>query len=391
MKALIVVCLLWAVTASQESFTKIHNDFGVALYHKLGELGHNVFLSPLSVATIVGMVHLGARGSSRDQLEAVLGYQDAAISGEEAHVAFRELLGRILAGKKGYDLTVASAVFVSAGTPVFEKYQKDLAKYYQSGLYSADFAGSSVEATEDINSWVRDMTGDKVPSILDRPLPPSVPLLVLNAVHFKGKWENQFHVSNTEKETFYNRGTDPVKVDTMKQTAELVHAFSTELDAQILELPYVGDRVVMVLVLPTEKTGLPSLEKKFSLDAVRSALESSVQHRVTVSLPRFKLQETYNLKKPLQALGLRRVFEKPGANLTGIAPRPPLALDEVLHKALIQVDEEGSEAIAVSGGIISHSRLPPKDIVFQADHPFLFFIEDVPTKSVLFIGRLQEL
>lgn len=391
--SLLAFALLMGAVADPrlETISKVYNDLGVAMYRRLGQLGPNVLLSPLSVAAIIGMVHLGARGTSLDQIESAVGYREAGVTGTEAHVGFQRLLDDILTGTEHYDLSVASAVFVSAGLPVFEKYREELSKYYHSGLYSADFAGNSVEATEDVNAWVRDMTQDKIASILDRPLPPSVPLLVVNAVHFKGKWQDKFNRKDTTRASFYNRGTEEVQVDMMNQRAELVHAFSAELDAQLLELPYHGERVVLVLVLPAQRTGLANLEGNFSVNAVTKALESAVTQRVAVSLPRFRLQEAYSLKGPLQALGLRRIFHTTEANLTGIAARPPIALDEVLHKTILEVDEEGSEAVALSGGIVRHSKLPPKEVVFTVDHPFLFFIEDIRSKTILFIGRVQEL
>ncbi|KAG0414789.1 hypothetical protein HPB47_008072 [Ixodes persulcatus] len=381
-----LVALLLAVAAARadrDAVSRASNDLGLALYRKLAEVdskGGNVFLSPVSVAAILGMVQLGARGRTRQELdEALAGGSNklGKVSGDDLAAGFGQLL-KDLRAEKGYDLRIASAVFIASGLPIFERYKKDLDKHFASGIYSADFAGNGREAAQDVNNWVRDMTEDRIPEILERPLPPSAPLLVLNAPN------------ETRKEDFYNRGTRAVPVDMMHVKEELVYAYSDALDADILELPYQGDRVVMVLVLPRRRDGLPDLERRFALEPIREALAGAVQRRVDVRLPKFELQLSYSLRSVLRSLGVREAFNAQGANLSGISGSRRLSLDEVLHKALLDVDEQGTEAVALSSGIVRHSRPPEEEVQFKADHPFIFFIEDVRSQTLLFLGRLQE-
>ncbi|KAL1425160.1 hypothetical protein MTO96_019503 [Rhipicephalus appendiculatus] len=369
----LIVTIIWlaavptTVVSAPEAVSRATNELGMVLYRKVAETdpkGSNIFLSPVSVAAILGMVQLGARGRTRQQINSALaGGADSnrlISSGDDDDLAagFGELF-KDLNAEKGYELRLASAVFLASGLPIFERYKRDLEKHFASGVYSANFANNGREAADDVNAWVRDMTEDRIPEIIERPLPPSAPMLVLNAMPM------------------------------MRQKGEFVYALSDSLDAHILELPYVGDRVDLVIVLPRRKDGLAELERKFSLEAARQPLAAALPRKVDVWLPKFQLQQAYSLKGALQSLGVRDVFSSRDANLTGVSSKRPLALDEVLHKALLDVDEKGTEAVALSSGIIRHSKTPGGEVEFKADHPFLFFIEDVRTQTLLFLGRLQ--
>lgn len=406
--ASVVLALLWlaavpdAVFSAPEAVSRATNEFGMALYRKVAESdpkGSNIFMSPVSVAAILGMVQLGSRGNTRRQINAALaGGEDSnrlasggplSGDGDDLAAGFGELF-KDLNAEKGYELRIASAVFLASGLPIFERYKRDLEKHFASGVYSANFAGNAREAAEDVNSWVRDMTEDRIPEIIERPLPSTAPMIVLNAVYFKGLWQNPFKPEDTIRGEFFNEGgSRSVPVQMMHQKGEFVYAMSETLDAHILELPYVGDRVDMVIVLPRNRDGLAEVERKFSLEAARQALASALPRKVDVYLPKFQLQQAYSLKGALQSLGVRDVFSARDANLTGVSSKRPLALDEVLHKALLDVDEKGTEAVALSSGIVRHSKTPGGEVEFKADHPFLFFIEDVQTQTLLFVGRLQ--
>lgn len=392
-----VLLVVGLVAADQQAVSKASNELGTSIYRKLADIdskGGNVFISPVSVAAILGMVQLGAKGTTKQELDNALAGSSAAKlgrdGGDKLAAGFGQLL-KDLRAEKGYELRLANAVFLATGVPIFERYKRDLLRHFDSGVYSADFQRNAREAAADVNAWVRDMTEDRIPEIVERPLPPSAPLLVLNAVYFRGLWLEPFKKNLTKKEDFYNGGSNRVSVDTMHLKAELVYAFSNALDAHILELPYRGDKVAMVIVLPDKPDGFEELEKKFSLETVREALAGAVQRRVNVALPKFQMQLSYNLKGALQSLGVHEAFSARDANLTGISSKRPLALDEVLHKALLDVDEEGTEAIALSSGIIRHSRVPDGEVEFKADHPFMFFIEDVSSQTLLFLGRLMQL
>uniref|UniRef100_A0A0E9Y380 Serine protease inhibitor n=1 Tax=Amblyomma americanum TaxID=6943 RepID=A0A0E9Y380_AMBAM len=405
--ASMIVMIVWlaaapaAFVSAPEDVSRATNELGMALYRKVAETdpkGSNIFMSPVSVAAILGMVQLGSRGRTRQQINAALeggagsnrlARGSNAADSDDIAAGFGELF-KDLNSEKGYELRLASAVFLATGLPIFERYKRDLEKHFASGVYSANFAGNAREAADDVNSWVRDMTEDRIPEIIERPLPPSAPMLVLNAVYFKGLWQTPFKPEDTITGEFFNEGgSRPVPVQMMRQKGEFVYALSESLDAHILEMPYVGDRVDLVIVLPRRRDGLRELEEKFSLEAAREPLAAALPRKVDVWLPKFQLQQAYSLKGPLQALGVRDVFSTRDANLTGVSSKRPLALDEVLHKALLDVDEKGTEAVALSSGIIRHSKTPGGEVEFKADHPFLFFIEDVRTQTLLFLGRLQ--
>ncbi|KAL1471163.1 hypothetical protein MTO96_040068 [Rhipicephalus appendiculatus] len=337
----LIVTIIWlaavptTVVSAPEAVSRATNELGMVLYRKVAETdpkGSNIFLSPVSVAAILGMVQLGARGRTRQQINSALaGGADSnrlISSGDDDDLAagFGELF-KDLNAEKGYELRLASAVFLASGLPIFERYKRDLEKHFASGVYSANFANNGREAADDVNAWVRDMTEDRIPEIIERPLPPSAPMLVLNAVYFKGLWQSPFKTEDTITGEFFNEGgSRAVPVPMMRQKGEFVYALSDSLDAHILELPYVGDRVDLVIVLPRRKDGLAELERKFSLEAARQPLAAALPRKVDVWLPKFQLQQALQSQgSPAVARSARRLQlegRQPDRRVVEAAARP---------------------------------------------------------------------
>ncbi|KTF89333.1 hypothetical protein cypCar_00023646, partial [Cyprinus carpio] len=217
-------------------------------------------------------------------------------------------------------------------------------------------------------------------------------LVLVNAIYFKGNWEAKFRKKATRDGQFKLNKTQTKPVKMMYQKPEFPLASIPEMNSQVLELPYVGKNVSMLIILPNEiqdeTTGLQKLEKALTYEKLMEWTRPEIMHQqeVEVSLPRFKMEETYDMKSLLISMGMEDVFDEQKVNLSGMSPSNDLVLTKVIHKAFVEVNEEGTEAAAATG-IVARPCCLSIPQVFNADHPFLFFIRHNPTKSILFYGR----
>ncbi|OQR66437.1 hypothetical protein BIW11_02348 [Tropilaelaps mercedesae] len=367
----------------------LYNNFGEKIYRVLSLKEGNIFMSPVSVSAVVGMIHLGARGQTAKEIEDVLEMSRYGLSKTTLSEAVRKLIVSLTPTVKDFDLHFANGVFVTEGLSVNRRYRDDLQKYYTAGLYSTPLKEAPEEAVTDLNNWVKDQTNGRIPVLLERPLPPTLPIVVLNAVYFQGKWKHPFPKDKTKKDKFhgFNKMND---VDLMYQEGYFHHVENKYYQA--VELPYMSEDIVMVVVLPKSTKDLYRLEQGLSYSQIRDELGSVIKQKVHLTLPRFSLSLAYDLRGPLQDVGLNSVFSPNFANLTGIASRPVLALNTIYHKALVDVNEKGTEALATTSGITQHSSLTSPEVAeFRADRPFIFLIEEVNSNAVLFVGRVSDL
>ena len=245
-----------------------------------------------------------------------------------------------------------------------------------------------------INEWVRLQTHDKIQKILSEPLSPSTRLVLLNAIYFKAIWKTKFLKNETNEEVFFNKGITEMKTQMMSRSGNFNFTQIPELDSSLLELPYSEEDMSLYIVLPNQRQGL----KRLTTDLTDfEVIEKSITHlrevNVHVTIPKFKIETSYSLNKPLMALGMKQVFS-PEADLSRIDGKKDLYVSEVLHKAIIEVNEEGSEAAAVTAivvGITSTIHKPETIEYFRADHPFVFFIRDNRNGMILFSGHINKL
>ncbi|XP_051721327.1 leukocyte elastase inhibitor-like isoform X12 [Ctenopharyngodon idella] len=292
-----------------------------------------------------------------------------------------------------YLLSVANRLYGEQSYQFVEKFLNDAKRYYEAGLEKVDFKTKSEAARVNINKWVEKKTQEKIKDLVPQGAVDAMTRLVLvNAIYFKGNWEKKFPKDATRDGQFkMNKNqTKPVKM--MYQESEFPLAFIPEMNSQVLELPYVGKNLSMLIILPNEMeddtTGLQKLEKALTYEKLMEWTKPEVMHQkeVQVSLPKFKMEEKYDMKSLLISMGMEDVFDTQKVNLSGMSSNNDLVLSKVIHKAFVEVNEEGTEAAAATGTIMVTCclRVPQ---VFNADHPFLFFIRHNPTKSILFYGR----
>ncbi|XP_048022706.1 serpin peptidase inhibitor, clade B (ovalbumin), member 1, like 3 [Megalobrama amblycephala] len=376
-----------------EHLSAAQTRFALNLFQKIrdGNASGNVFYSPLSISAALSMLSLGAGGNTASQMTRTLQFPEAE---GEIHAGFTKLLSEMNKAGAPYALSLANRLYGEQSYRFVEKFLSDTKSLYQAELETVDFIGQADAARVDINSWVEKQTQEKIKDLLAEGDVDSLTRLVLvNAIYFKGNWERKFREEQTRDDQFKLNKNESKPVRMMFQKAKFPLAFIPEMNCQILELPYVGKELSMLIMLPNamedDTTGLQKLESALTYENFMEWTRPDMMDllEVEVSLPRFKMEETYNMNDLLISLGMVDAFDLQKADFTGMSPSNDLVLSKVVHKSFVEVNEEGTEAAAATGAIMM-MRCLMRPERFCADHPFLFFIRHNPSKSVLFYGRV---
>ncbi|TKS74948.1 Leukocyte elastase inhibitor [Collichthys lucidus] len=347
-----------------------NTDFACKLFHTLSHAdpSGNIFVSPLSISSALAMVYLGAKGDTATQMAKALSFS----SRSGVHADFETLNADINSPSASYILKLANRLY---------------------GENTANFLPK-----KEINTWVEQQTENKIKDLLKPGTVSTMTRLVLvNAIYFKGNWMDPFDPADTKEMSFETYKDGKKRVQMMYQIGEFPYKYIPEIGLQILELPYVGELSMFILLPEKTENGpdpLLMLEKKLT----RANLEewtkrgNMYNHKVHVHLPKFKLEKNYKLNDPLAKLGMTYVFWSGKADLSGMKGDKTLFLSTVAHKAFVEVNEVGTEAAAAteeSDDDMGFIDPIPQVAHFTADHPFLFFIRHDKTKSILFLGRFS--
>ncbi|KAH7964967.1 hypothetical protein HPB49_002712 [Dermacentor silvarum] len=373
---------------------KAHNQFAVNLLKHLAtqDPSSNVFFSPTSIAAAFGMAYAGARGSSEAELGSVLGHTAVGLT-DRARVlaAYKSLLQ--LSVSPNVTLDVANMVLAQSGFPITDNYKQQLREIFDAELRSADFMNEGPSVAAEVNAWVRDKTRGKISGILPEGRPLDIALFILNAVYFKGTWVTKFDVSKTVNKPFFNLGTTEVSKPAMHLRNRLPHTRIDALHASALEIPYLGGKFSMVVMLPDTPTGLQELRDGLSVATLEDLGSNLRTKDVILRMPKFEMSLSYNLVAAMKALGLDTPFGG-SADFSGITEGTPIHISDAVHKVAVEVNEEGTVAAVVTGlSFVPTSALnaPPPPVLFTVDRPFLYYIRDKNTNRILFIGEVQSL
>ena len=364
------------------------NAFARDLHARLATAAKgDLFFSPFSVEAALAMTAAGARGDTLDEMRKVLHLP------ADPHAAFGSLINHLnatgLDKKRGYELSVANAIWAQKGFPWHKEFTELTRKYYGAGLTEVSFAEAEA-ARKRINAWVEKETKEKIKDLIgEGVLDPLTRMVLVNAIYFKGSWLYPFNKKRTKDAPFTRADGSKADVPLMSQTATLNYgkAYFGSQPMEVLELPYAGKELSMLVYLPEKGR---EFERLTSLHDVTQFTDLKLAAtEVSVFLPRFKVEAGYSLKPVLMALGMKAAFG-PDADFTGMSPRgKDLYISHVLHKAFVDVNEEGTEAAAATGVVMKLSSAPIREPkVFRADRPFAFLIRDAKTHSVLFMGRV---
>jgi len=371
-----------------------NTQFALDLYGQLAQKPGNKFFSPYSISTALGMTYAGARGQTAKEMAHTLHF---ALENDRLHPAFGELIHQLQGPnkKREFQLTTANSLWGNnTDLKLNAQFLRITQTDYESGFYLVDFINDAEGSRKKINGWVEDKTKDKIKDLL---LPGVIKnntrLVLVNAIFFKGAWLEQFSKKQTRLEEFTIPGSPAVKVPTMNQELFAKHLSNEEF--QLAQLPYKDNEVSMVILVPKKADVLAELEKKLSPKMLQQALAQAKMTNLHVSLPKFKMTEEFSLGDNLIALGMKDAFRVRIADFTGmeekVSREDSLYISKVLHKAFVDVNEEGTEAAAATAVImIRPTSAPPPPVAFKADRPFLFLVRHNVTGSILFMGRVND-
>jgi len=366
-----------------------NSQFALALYQNLnagkGTRDQNIFVSSFSISTALAMTYLGARAGTHQQMASVL---HLSMPDDQLQAGYAALLAQTRATPaKRYKLEVANALWGQQGIRFESSFTDAVSKYFGGGFNLMDFAHNPDASRLKINQWVEDKTAQKIRNLLQEPdITTSTRLVLTNAIYFKGDWAYKFDKEATETLPFTVRPGKVVNVPMMEQ--QHYFPFAEDGEMQIIELPYAGNDLSLLAILPAgdaEKFGATLTLAK--LRALRSRM---YEQKVNVFLPRFKFETRYYLEEPLTALGMPDAFDGSKADFSGMTGHRDFCISHVIHQAMIDVNEEGSEAAAATAITMAPTAAAPHPHpTFRADHPFIFMIVHRPTDSIMFMGRVS--
>ncbi len=384
---------------NQKYVVKGNNEFAFDLYAKLRGTEGNLFFSPYSISTALVLAYCGARGQTEAEMATVLHLptapgKTAALKDTIEQIRFHSAFGKIIKDlnsrgeKGGYELSIANALWGQKKYGFLKDYLELIETNYGGKLNQVDFIRTAESTRKTINRWVEKKTNNKIKNLIQKGVLNSMTRLVLtNAVYFKGNWARQFKKDNTKDAPFTL--VDGKKVDAAMMNQKAEFGYMETGNFQGLELPYVDDELSMIIMLPKEYNGLDELEKTLTVENLTKWLSTLYKREVVVSVPKFKMTSQFGLASVLKSMGMTDAFSS-NANFSGINGKRDLFISAVIHKAYVDVNEEGTEAAAATAVTIRAVSIGPSRIpVFRADHPFMFLIRDNHSGSILFIGRVM--
>ena len=377
--------------AVAEASNKFTVDLHKALKNDQNFASKNLFYSPSSLSIALAMTSFGARGNTAAQLAKTLHWEAIpTLHGQEKH--FLEALQA--SNTASNELLVANRLFPQLGYNLKQDFVEGTKKFYDAEVGEVDYQDDTETARKKVNAWVEEKTKQKIQNMIPEGVfNTRTRLSLVNAIYFKGFWQNQFDKEATFKQRFFVSESEKTEVEMMHLTKKFQHVEDGgELACQILELPYKGEDLSMVILLPHDTHGLAKLEESLTHERLQQALASVLQSfpkKVEVSLPRFKLTQQFQLKEILVKMGVTDMFSEFNADFSGIIPGPEkLYVSHVVHKAFVEVNEKGTEAAAATAVVMmTRMAAPMFNATFCADHPFLFMICHKRSSAILFMGR----
>ncbi|NIN70966.1 MAG: serpin family protein [Gemmatimonadetes bacterium] len=371
------------LTAAEEELIRSDNAFGLKLFREIDlqeEIGANIFISPLSVAMALGMTYNGAAGETQAAMQETLELQGLTLG--EVNESYRSLIDLLRNLDPNVEFILANSIWYRNDLPVKQDFLDVNQEYFDAEVTGLDFSSPSAAPT--INAWVDDKTNGRITEIVDDPIPVWLVMFLINAIYFKGDWTFQFDKDLTADGPFFLEGGGQVQVPMMRTPGEIEigHYFDSEVEA--IDLLYGGKAYSMTIVMPVGDGQLSALVQ--SLDAARWAeiIDGLTTVESQVWMPKYTLEYELELNEVLKALGMEIAFDELNADFSKIADWQ-LYIDKVKHKTFVDVNEEGTEAAAVTSVEIGVVSMPPTVIV---DRPFVFAIREKFSGTILFMGRI---
>ena len=377
---------------ASDSATLVGNnsEFALDLYQALVQQGGNLFYSPYSISLALAMTYAGARGETEQQMANTLHF---ALQQDRLHPAFNSLdlalasRGEGAKGKdgNGFRLHIVNAIWGQKDYQFFPEFLDVLAENYGAGLRLLDFVREPDQSRITINNWVSDQTEGKIKDLIPQGVIDALTRLVLtNAIYFNAAWLNPFDKELTSNGTFYLLDGGDVAVPMMRQT----HSFGyiTGDGYQAVELPYDGDQLSMIVLLP-DSGKFETFQNSLNAALVNHIVSDLQSREVDLTMPQFQFESEFSLADTLAAMGMPVAFSDE-ADFSGMTGNRELAITDVLHKAFVSVDEAGTEAAAATAVVVGLTAVPEQPVQVTVDRPFIFLIRDIQTGAILFVGQV---
>ncbi|XP_019964719.1 antithrombin-III [Paralichthys olivaceus] len=378
--------------------SKANSRFALSLYKQLA-IGKtpesNIFMSPISISTAFAMTKLGACNDTLQQIMKVFKFDTIKEkTSDQVHFFFAKLNCRLYRKKdETTQLISANRLFGDKSLVFNETYQNIIEMVYGAKLLPLNFKENPEEARATINNWIANKTENKIQDTLPLGSLDSNTILVLvNNIYFKGQWKNKFDKDKVFAADFHVSESRSCSVSMMFQETKFRYRHFPDDHVQLLEMPYLGDDITMVIILPCKDTALSQVEESLDLMKLNSWLNEMEETSVSVHVPRFRVEDSFALKEKLQAMGLTDLFSSEKSSLPGILEdgSDTVYISEAYHKAFLEVKEEGSEAAAATAVVAVGRSLNFNVEVFLANRPFLLLIRESTINTMLFIGRVAD-
>lgn len=360
-----------------------NNKFAFDLYSQLDKSENgNLFYSPYSISAALAMTYEGAKGKTADEMKSVFHFPESNI----LRPNFAAIYNDINKGARDYELRTGNALWVQQDFPFLVDYKDRVEKYFGGKAANLDFVSESEKSRQTINSFIGEQTNNKIKDLIPTGFLNAMTRLVLtNAIYFKGTWQWEFDTSDTRDSDFKITPTNIVKTPMMNMDPDKASFnYADTGDLQILELPYKGDEISMLVLLPSEN--LDVIETTLTTEKLNEYKSKMKETKLdSISLPKFEFDTKYFMKDVLSALGMPTAFSE-SADFSGMTGKRDLFISFVIHQAYVKVDEKGTEAAAATAVGMQTTSVRPR-IDFRADHPFIFLIQDKGTGNILFFGR----
>ncbi len=366
--------------------TEGNNRFALALYNQLSPQSENIFFSPYSISTAMAIAYEGAKGETAFEMQELFLFPENATVRRSSYAALHNMLNN---ASGDYELSTANALWADKGFGFLPGYIDTARKYYGAEVSNLDFTGQPEESRQTINSWVAEHTNDKIKDLIPQwSINSQTRLVITNAIYFKGEWKTEFDKSDTEDSEFHKTDYESVPVRMMHLSGpKAVFGYFEDDSMQVLDMPYDGDDLSMLVFLPKKNDILPT-EGNLTYQNLQRWRSLLSQKNVEVYFPKFTFDTRYFLTSDLGSMGMTTPLSM-DADFSGMDGKKDLYMTNVIHQAYVAVDEQGTEAAAATGVMVGATSAAQKT-VFRADHPFIFIIQDDRTGTILFIGRVED-
>jgi serpin B len=362
-----------------------NNKFAFDLYSELDKSENgNIFYSPYSISAALAMTYEGAKGQTADEMKSVFHFPESST----LRPNFAAIYNEINKKDKPYKLSTGNALWAQQDYKFLDEYLSTVEKYYGGKAANVDFVRETEKSRQTINTFIEEQTNNKIKDLIPEGILDASTVLVLtNAIYFKGKWTWEFDKSDTSEQDFKTTPTNTIKTPMMYMKNDKAKFNYADVgDLQILELPYKGEEISMLILLPTEN--LNAIEPSLTAEKLEEWKSQMKEDKLdAIYLPKFEFDTKYFMKETLSKMGMPTAFGN--ADFSGMDGTKSLFIDAVIHQAFIKVDEEGTEAAAATAVVMTKEAVMQRKI-FRADHPFIFIIQEKETGNILFMGRVTD-